>query len=173
MKNLLKILACGAAAFMILAIAQEWTLFRDAWFGSQQTGPKMSESEQKEAADAIYQMLALMEHLYATAGDSRFAERMPASESVVEEMMQDIEYLRRNHRIQELLLDRLEILAIEELGKDRVEIWTQEFWNIRFLWLVGGREAEPRRPHRFNGKYLLSRGTKGWRVEGWDLAETE
>ncbi|KKK98648.1 hypothetical protein LCGC14_2640660, partial [marine sediment metagenome] len=46
------------------------------------------ETERKAAADTVYEMLTLMEHFYGSGGDRRFAERMPASATVVDEMIE-------------------------------------------------------------------------------------
>ncbi len=171
MKELLKILIGGLAVFMILSIGQEWTFFSSAWFGKEESREPLSQEEQKAAADAVHLTLTLMRHFYVSGGDSRFSERMPASEGIVREIMADVDYLARNHRIQDAELMRLDITSIDELAEDRVEIRTRESWLVRIRWVADGREAEPPKSLTINGKYLVVRGGRGWRVEGWDLAD--
>ena len=47
MRPLLKILAGGTVAFMALAVAQEWSLFGQAWFGSPGKQEVMPEPERR------------------------------------------------------------------------------------------------------------------------------
>jgi hypothetical protein len=171
-KSLLKILLVGFAAFMTLAIADEWSYFTSAWFGEEQSqAPELPEEEQKAAADAVYLTLSLMRHLYASGGDPRFAERMPAGEGLVEEMMADIDYLARNRRLQNPELLRLEVLSIEPLGEDRVEIASREEWRFALSHATGA-EAVPPRSQTLQAKYLVVRSAQGWRVEGWEMLES-
>jgi len=167
-KALLKILAGGTALFIAVAVVQEWSQFGPAWFGSAETRATMSEGEKKAAADTVYQMLTLMEHLYASGGDPRFAERMPTSEVVRQEIQADLEYLRQNRRRQEMTLDRLEITGIEAPAADRVQIETRETWSVRIAWEGEGAVAESGHGRRVYGTYRLTRDDRGWRVEGWD-----
>jgi hypothetical protein len=173
MKSLTKILVGGFLAFIIVALAQEWESVSSSWFRSEETEVLISEEERKAAADSVHLVLTLIGHLYGSGGDPRFVERIPASEGVLEEVLADIAYLRRNHRRQEMLLDRLEIVAADPLDVDRVEIRTREYWQVRLLWITGSGEADPPRAITTHGKYLVVRGSRGWRVEGWDLLEPE
>lgn len=172
-KSLLKILAGGTVVFLATAIAQEWQYFSTAWFGAPAVGAETSESERKSAADTVYEMLTLMEHFYGSGGDRRFAERMPASATVVNEMIEEVQYLGRTHRIQDMSLERLEVTAVEPVREETMEIHTREFWNIQFHQAVGGGGAEPQHPYLLYRKYLLSRRAGVWTVEGWDLSEPE
>jgi hypothetical protein len=171
-KRLLQILLGGFAVFMALAMAQEWEVFSSAWFGVREPALEAPEADKKAASDTVHQVLTLMGHLYASSGDARFAERMPASESVTGEIMADIEYLTRNHRRQEMELRRLEIASIQPLSEDAFEIRTREFWNYRIVVIVGGKEDAPLLHQLTYGKYLVVRGNKGWRVARWELAES-
>lgn len=169
MKNLLKILAGGFVLFQVLAIAQEWDYFATAWFGLVEEPEALSEEERQEAAGAVYLTLSLMRHLYASGGDPRFADRMPASQAVLAEMLSDVEYLERNRRRQDPVLEHLEVLAVDELAPGRVEVRTRERWAVRVLWAEGGTDAEPPRSQLVHGKYLVARRGEEWQVEGWDL----
>lgn len=167
MKGLLKILLGGFAAFMVLAIAQEWQLFTSAWFDAGESAPEVSESEQRAATETLRLTLDLMGHLYRSGGDPRFAERLPAGDEVVAEILADIDYLESNHRRQDPELERLEVVAIEPLDAERLEIRTRESWRVRVLWSSRSGAAEPARSETVRGSYLLVRGGRGWRVEGW------
>jgi hypothetical protein len=167
-KALLKILAGGTVLFIAVAVVQEWSLFGKAWFGTPETEAAMPDGEKKAASDTVYRMLKVMEHLYASGGDPRFAERMPVSKAVLEEIQADLEYLRRNHRRQEMSLDRLEVTGIEAPAANRVQIETRETWSIRIAWADEEAIADGGHQRRVYGTYRLTRGDRGWRVEGWD-----
>lgn len=173
MKSLLKIMLVGTAGFLALAIAQEWTFFSEAWFGSESNSYEMSGEERKDAADTVYQMLALMEHFYASGGDPRFAERMPASQMLVEEMTSDVEYLGRNHRLQEPSLERLDVIAVDGLGEGRAQVHTREIWKVQYRWVKDGGSIDSSSSQSVERKYLLRHGSRGWSVEGWDLPDPE
>ena len=170
-RELLKLLVGGSLAFMVLAIGQEWDFFASAWFGSGEGGAEVAEADVREARETVRELLTLMGHLYASGGDRRFAERMPASEAVVGEMIEDIRYLGRRHRVQEPRLSGIEFTAVEPLGGEELEVRTRERWTIRVVTARDGREAGPPRTQSFAAKYRLSRGGRGWKVEAWELAE--
>jgi len=170
MKTLLKILLYGFLAFMVLAMVQEKEVFLSAWSGSESAAAKTSEEERRAAVDSVRLVLNLMRHLYVSGGDPRFAERMPAARGVLDEMLSDINYLARNHRRQDPVLKNLEITSIVEIGDGGLDIRTRELWQFHTLWLTGDEEAEPPRAHLVHGRYLVSSGSHGWRVEAWELA---
>jgi len=175
MKRLLQILGVAFALFMVVAVADEWSFFSAAWFGAPaETGQKLSEDERRAAADTVATLLSLMRHYYLSGGDPRFAERMPASAGLIEELRSDVDYLARNHRVQESELERLVVLSVEPVGEpggaggvDRVEVRTREQWRFRVLWAKDRSVAEPARERTVAGLYYLVRATAGWRVEGW------
>jgi len=168
-KGLLKIALIGFVGFMVLAMAQEWEVFHAAWFGERSSATGLSEDEQKAAADTVHLMLTVIGHLYASSGDERFAERLPAAPGVVEEVLADIDYLTRNHRLQQMTLERLEILSIDPTGAGEVEIRTRERWEVRIQQIDGRGAAEPPRSLTSHGKYLLVTSGRGWRVERWEI----
>jgi hypothetical protein len=170
MKPLPKILLYGFLAFMVLAMVQEREVFLSAWMGSETSEEQTSEAERQAAVDTVRLMLELMRHLYVNGGDPRFTERMPASPGVLDEMLSDIHYLAKNHRRQETVLKKLEIISIEEAGGGRLDIRTRELWQINILWLTGDEHAEPPRIQLTHGRYLVSSGNQGWRVDAWELA---
>jgi hypothetical protein len=168
MKPLLKILLGGFLVFMALAIAQEWSFFSQAWFGSDLQKEELRTEDRRGSVEAVELILDLMRHLYASGGDSRFADRMPTSEGVLEEMLADIDYLSRNKRRQDPKLERLDVEAVELLETGSVEVRTRELWSIRFIWLDGSGESDPHRVEVVRSRYLVTRGSTGWIVEGWE-----
>jgi len=167
MSQLLKILGVALAVFIVVAIVQEREFFYESWFGGTEVPLEPSEQDRADAGRAVYLMLTIMGHLYSSGGDARFAERMPASDAVIEEMLEDIEYLSANHRRQDPELKQLEIRSVEALTPDRLELRTRELWSFRFLWLDGGRASDPPRIEVLHSRYLVVRTQSGWRVEGW------
>jgi len=172
-KTLLKILLAGFAVFMLLAVAQEWEIFATAWFGERRSSAEATAADEEAAAETVRDMLALMRHLYQSGGDPRFAERMPISDGLRDEMMADIDYLSRNHRRQDPVLQQLEIEAVEPVGRDRIEVRTREFWQMKFLSLVSGEPSDEPRWQIVRGRYLAVRTARGWRVESWDFVDEE
>jgi hypothetical protein len=172
-KTLLKILAVALPVFLALAIIQEFEFFASSWFGSTEPPPELSEEQREAAGDAVYMMLSLMRHLYTSGGDSRFAERMPASDGIIDEMIADIEYLSRNHRRQDPELKRLQVTAVEPLAEDRVAVRPRELWSFRFLWTIRTGESDPPRIQVLHSRYLVVRDQGGWRVEAWGFDEPE
>ena len=173
MRGFLKIVVAGTLLFLGVAIVQEWDYFSNAWFGDPPPPSSLSEADRKEAADTVYELLRLTEHYYGTAGDSRFADRMPASEAVLDAMQADVDYLARNHRVQVPSLTRLELSAVDELGPNAVEVRTRELWSVRMLWSLGGEEAETPRVQVVHARYRLSYNGRAWRVEAWEVREPE
>ena len=171
MKPLPKIMLYGFLAFMVLAMAQEREVFLSAWFDSETTEEQISEADRQAAVDTVRLLLELMRHLYVSGGDPRFTERMPASPGVLDEMLSDIHYLARNHRRQETVLKTLEIVSIDEAGGGRLDIRTRELWQINILWLTGDEAAEPPSIQLIHGRYLVSSGNQGWRVDAWELTD--
>lgn len=168
MKGLLKILGLGLLAFIAISMAQEWRLFATAWFGLTPATPVMSEEERRGAHEAVYRTLSLMEHLYSTGGDPRFAERLPAGQAVRDEILADIAFVAGRGRVQVPDLLRLEITAVEALGPGAATVKTHEFWRIRFLRADGSGEPDPVREQYLEGRYLVVRGSRGWEVQGWE-----
>lgn len=168
MKALLKILGGGFVVFMALAITEEWAFFRTAWFGDETAVETASGADVREAADAVRETLVLMRHLYTSGGDVRFAERLPASDGMIREMLDDIEYLHRNRRVQDLALRSLDVQDAVAVDLDQVEVRTRELWEIRTTWLDDGSPSDPPRVAVVHGLYRVRRSPAGWRVQSWD-----
>jgi hypothetical protein len=172
LKGLLKIVGGSFVLFMLLAIAQEWAFFSSAWFGDGETAaPSLEETDRRAAADAVHGLLTVMRHYYASGGDPRFIERAPAAPGLLEEIRADVEYLARNHRYQEMDLERMDVLSIDPLRADTVELRTREQWTVRFVNAVGGSPIGSPASQTVHAKYLVVRGVRGWSVEGWEIVE--
>lgn len=180
MKRLLQIVLVAFALFMVLAVGQEWRFFASAWFGGEEDAPAaLAETDRRAAADTVATLLSLMAHYYSSGGDPRFAERMPASTGLLDELRSDVDYLARNHRIQEPELEKLVVMSVKPAAPaapaapgdsgapSRVEVRTREHWIFHVLWAADGSPAEPDRSRVVEGTYLLVRAASGWRVEGW------
>jgi hypothetical protein len=170
-RGLLAILGGGFLLFMVLAIAQEWELFANAWLGEEAAPPELAEEERRGAVDAVQLTLSLMRHLYLSGGDPRFAERMPAAPVLVEEMLADVDYLARNHRLQDPLLEHLEVTAVAPLEERTVEVRTREHWRFTVTSSADRRQAEAPRTQVMHARYRVTRGDAGWRVEGWEIVD--
>ncbi len=172
LRNLLKILFAGFVAFMAIAVAQEWGYFSSIWFGANEESRVVEQKDGSPAAGkTVHELLTLMRHLYTSGGDPRFADRMPASDDVIEEMLGDIAFLKHDHRLQDPRLVRAEILDVRALGQDRAEVLTKEYWIFRVLRMSDRSEAEPARSVIFLGRYNVQREGSAWRVHAWDIAE--
>ena len=173
MTGLLKIVGGAFAVFMLLAIAQEWEFFSSAWFGEAVPRTDVTDAAKEEAAAAVRRTLTLMRHYYSSGGDPRFAERMLVSDGIREELLQDVEYLRRNRRVQDPRLVRMEILSVEGAGRDLYEVQTREFWQFRFLSRADRQPSDEPVWQVNRGRYLVRRGSFGWSVESWEMAGDE
>ena len=107
--------------------------------------------------------------LHGSAGDQRFAERLSISQAILDEVVEDVRYLGRRHLVQEQSLEDLEILDLKALSADRVELRTRERWLVRMLSTTSGQAVGPQQSHVSHGRYLLSRGGKGWSVAAWEM----
>jgi hypothetical protein len=169
-KSFLKILLGGLVLFIAVAMIQEWDYFSTAWFGDGEGGEVAAAQEgEQEAVAAVRTTLALLSHWYASNGDSRYADRMPVNDQVLDELQVDLEYLRRNQRVQEPRLQRFELLSSRPLGPDRQEVLSREFWIHRTFFIDGSGEADPPRSVILQGRYQVVRDPGGWRVVGWEM----
>ncbi len=166
MRRFVLIQLLGLVAFVLLAMAQEWKTFATAWLGSAPSALELGDEERRAAADTVHEYLTLLAHVHARGGDARFLDRLPASEQVIDELVEDIRYLERNRRRQVMTLQRVEIQAVEQLGERRVEVRTREWWTIAYLRSVSGEPAGKAGANVIEGRFLVVRETAGWRVDG-------
>lgn len=166
MRRLLVIVGAGVAAFMVVAMMQEWQLFATAWLGASPAagaGAVARTAATERAEAAVETWLAMMRHLYASGGDRRFGERAPASDEVVAEVLGEVAYLRRQGRRQTMELLRLETLRAEAVSPERVRVVTKEYWVIHTQRLDGG-ELDPPRAVVVEAEYAVEERQRTWVV---------
>ena len=90
MKSFLAI--CGVAVIVFLggAMIEEWDVFAGPWFAKKPAASLMSDDDRRKASNAVYLYLKLTSHLAGTGGDQRFADRIPASDTLVGETLAGI-----------------------------------------------------------------------------------
>jgi hypothetical protein len=165
-KRFLQIVGGALLLFIALAMLEERQTFARNWFASAQAY-RATEAEQRAATRAVHEFRTLAAHWYGTNGDRRFADRLPATAPVIDEVRADIEYVRRNGRIETPHLMRLEILAADVTSESAAEVRTREFWVTEFHWPAGGASDPPRSDIVF-AKYRLMRDGGHWIVSAWD-----
>ena len=174
MKNFFRIVLSGLALFIAVAIVQEWSYFSVAWFGVSEVEETIPDNEDEEqAVGALREALTLMAHMYSSGGDPRFAERMPVTSEILEEIRGDIAYLKGNRRFQDPRLQQLELLAADPVGAGRLELRTREFWIHRTFWSDGSGESDPPRSVILYPRYRMVRENTGWRIHEWDFGRLE
>lgn len=172
MRALLKIVAGAAVVFQLTAIAQEWPLFAAAWLGTGAGAPQragLSPEARRGAEEAVRQFNALSLHVYATQGDPRFTERLPAGPEVVQELLADIAYLQHGGLSQRAGLVHLQVEAVQAVGERAALVDTREYWVVSIARAQDGHPVEPRRSFVVDARYRVRLEGQSWRVEGWDL----
>jgi len=128
----------------------------------------LTDADRRGATDAVQLFLTLSNHLRAADGDPRFAERLPASEEVVDELIRDLEFLRHAAREEEARLVRSEIRDVRAAGDGRATVRTKEYWVTRQL-----TAPSPTLPQTYSdvvlARYAVRREAGGWRVESWHI----
>lgn len=169
MKAVLQILGGAFAAFLLAAFVQEWEVF-GPWLrgarGGDPAGAAARADAVREAEATVRAFVAIQRHLYATEGDPRFAERLPAAPGVVADALADVAFLRSRGQRQEPELLRLEVLSADAPAADRVEVRTKEYWVFRAF----GRGGEILAPRSavVHARYLVRLDGTAWRVDGWE-----
>lgn len=172
MKNLLKILAGGLAFFMVAAVLEDREYFAGVLAGRSGRAVQTVSVEERQAVEAAVRLfLSIERHLYASGGDTRFADQLRASPAAFEELAAEVAYLKRNQRTQVMTLIRLDALETKALGEARVEFKTREYWVVKTLGLGTAVEVEPPHSSVVYARYLV--GQKGgiWSVQGWEVEE--
>ncbi len=169
MKRFLQIVAGALLLFIVAAMLEERETFARNWFAPSQAF-HASDADKRAAAQAVHELRTLTAHWYGTSGDRRFGERLPATQPVIDELRSDIEYIRRNGRIETPRLMRLEILDVDVTSDSAAEVRTREFWVTEFHWINGG-ESDPTRSDVVFARYRLMRDGARWVVSAWDPVE--
>lgn len=169
MKRFAQIVVAALVVFIALAMLEERETFASNWF-AKDAGYRASQAEQRAVAQAVHDFRMLAAHWYGTDGDRRFAERLPATQPLVDELRSDIAYVRRNGRIETPRLMRAEVLRVEVRSESAAEVTTREMWVTEFRWEGGGVSDEPRSDILF-ARYRLIRDGSKWIVSAWDPVE--
>lgn len=166
MKRFFQIVGGAVVCFIALSMLQERETFSRNWFAPTEPS-RGSKEDRTAAAEAVHRFRTLTAHWYATDGDRRFGERLPATEPVVEELRSDIAYVRKNGRLEIPRLMQLEVLSSEVTSEGSAEVRTREFWVTEFHWLGGGTSDETRSDIVY-ARYRLTRDGERWIVAAWD-----
>jgi len=175
MKTFLSVTVLGIIVFNLVAIIEERDLFFGAWLGyapANEARMEWNGDDSAAAEKSLREYLALLPHLYGTAGDIRFADRLPATDEVLGEIYADIRYLRSNHRRQDMRLVQLQILGKEPMGLGLIQILTKEYWVITTHISKQPQLQSPAHSNIVDSKYLLRREGSRWKVLAWDLLTT-
>jgi hypothetical protein len=165
MKRLFLILALGLLGFLSIAMLQEWRIFATAWLGASQEVVSLGEEDRKAAADTVHEYLTLLAHVHAGGGDPRFLDRLPASDAVIDELVAELDYLRRNGRRQIMVLQGLDVQAVDQLDERSVEVRTREWWTIGYDQAGNEAPAGRRTANVVSGRYLVRREPSGWAIQ--------
>lgn len=166
MKKFLLIVGSALIVFIVGSMLEERETFSQNWF-AKPTVDHGSREDRRDAANSVYLFRSVSAHLYASSGDARFADRLPASPQVTNEIRGDITYVRRNGRIETPKLVRIEFLASDVTDQTRAEVTTREYWVTEHHF-TGGGEAEPPRSDITYSRYRLNKDGSRWIVIAWD-----
>jgi hypothetical protein len=166
MKRFLQIVAGALVLFIAAAMAEERETFAANWFARAKKY-EAPERDIRAVAQAVHDFRMLVAHWYGTDGDRRFAERLPATKPVIDELRSDIAYVRRNGRIETPRLMRLEVQRVDVRSENAAEVHTRELWVTEFHWIGGGPSDETRSDLLFI-RYRLIRDGARWLVSSWD-----
>lgn len=172
MTLLIRVVGAALAVFLLLGGIQEWRTLGKGLFLPDQPATTMGEEDRASAARTVVEFLQIAAHFYSSSGDRRFAERIPATPEVLEEMQRDAAYVAHNGRVQEATLARIEVVAVTAVGDDRVEVRTREFWTTRWIFRADGR-VDGVRSDVVRVRYRLVRDGSVWRVVQWDPEENQ
>ncbi len=170
-KRFLLIVGVGALAFQLVGILQEWDYFSSSWFGPSVSKHEVPQAVRAQLEETIKTYLALSRHLYASAADPRFVERIPASRSVVDELLADVAFLQHSHINEQRNLLGLSIKQVRLDGDRRAVVRTREYWVTR-RFDASGANTETR-SDVVEVNYTLARDAGHWRVEGWTFVEPQ
>ena len=136
-----------AVAFVALAMADEWAIFRDAWF-SPPRGPERSESA-PEAERAVRALAAAIDRAYR--GGPAALDAAPAGAALLADLRAEIAFARRPGAGTPEGLRRLDVLAARPEPGGAWRVATEETWafggadsRLRFSYRVAPDGADLR-----------------------------
>jgi len=161
LKSTAMIVFVSALLFMGLTMAQEWSLFRPLFI---REAVPVSEKIPDETERAIKFFNAMMVHYYASAGDERFLQRIPASDQVRGEFFKDAEYLRENGVVQVMKLSDFKVSSARKVREGRYIIETEEEWTLHYEDLDGNRFDPRDQNFKVLMKYYCEKGPEGYNI---------
>lgn len=169
MTALIRIAGGALAVFLVLGGIQEWRSLAAPLLPPERR-LELSQADRRAAAATVYRFVQLSSHLYATGGDRRFAERLPSSPALIDEIVRDARYVLHNERVQEPSLMRLDIASIESPSPDVITVGVKEYWTTRYYFKVD-HSFDAVRSDVVLVQYRLQRDAGSWRVMSWDPKE--
>jgi len=163
LKPFIKIVLAGSLLFVLAGIAQDWRNF----FRLTPTAQRDDPPARAQVADTVRRFLSMARHAYRSGGDSRFVDRLPATDAVKAELTGELDYLRRNGRVQATDLSRLEVIAVELLSPTQAVVRTQEDWVAHLESAADGVQLTPPTMTVVFAEYRLARYGSGWQILDW------
>ncbi len=167
MKDLILIILISTILFFTLAIIEDWQNFKFLFF--KQEIKKLEFSD--EILKTIDKYNTLLEHIYRFEGDERFLQRLPASDFLKEETLEDLYYLNSYQIIQEIKLKKIEILKKNLLNENQAIVSTLEEWEIFYKDKTGHPLQKKPMIFSLNNDYYLRKGISGWLIEKIEIPD--
>ncbi len=128
----------------------------------------LTDVERKATAGAVRTFLTMSSHLRGSGGDQRFAERLPADDQVIDEMLAEIEFLRHVGRVEEARLVRADVRDVRAEAEGIASVLTKEYWITREM--ATRTPIQPQtRSDVVLARYTVRRDAGGWRVVSWQI----
>ncbi len=131
---------------------------------------RVPQADGEEAVATLREFMTLATHL-AKSGDERFAERIPASPDLVEEILADVAFAAEAGRSEDLQPVQLQIEAVKPSRPEGVEVLAKEYWVFRTSRLRDVPLAPQVRADVVRVRYVLAREGTRWRVVGWNVED--
>ncbi|WP_242393099.1 hypothetical protein [Anaeromyxobacter oryzisoli] len=127
-------------------------------------GTWLDAASREAAARSAALFASLSGHLRASGGDRRFAERLPADDGVVSEVLADIAFVQHQGREERPQLVQFEVREVKPVAPGLAEVRAREFWVTRST-----RDGASSRSDVVPVRYAVRRDGRGWRVADWDI----
>lgn len=121
-----------------------------------------------EVLAAIVSFNKVYQDFYATGGDPRLIDAMPAAKGVKHQIFRDLGYLRDGGRI--LVMDEAETLPVlvESDGAEGARATVYEEWNFVYQDAATRRSVTEIKGMGHGFRYTLKRSAGRWQIESWD-----
>lgn len=161
MRDLILIILISTILFFTLAIIEDWQNFKSLFFKKEIKKIEFPE----EILKTIDNFNTLLEHIYRFEGDERFLQRLPASDFLKEEILEDLYYLYSYQIIQEIKLKKIEILKKNLINENQAIVSTSEEWELYYKDINGHPLLKKPMDFSINNDYYLRKTVLGWLVE--------